>query len=347
MVRRRAFTLVELLVVIAIIGILVGLLLPAVQAAREAARRMSCQNNMKQIGLALHNFESARRFFPPARVDATAGYPVVEFGVPAPATGNIQHGPGTFLLPYIEQGNLYAQYDLTQNWSSPVNAAVIKTQVATFICPSVPNSARLDTGNAPGSRGFTRWLAAASDYAIGNGLNGKLGLSPYNLVPPIPGYNASNPSTDATQYIGAILPMSTISSFTTGMSPPFYNKRSKSTIASITDGTSSTVAWVEDGGRPDLYRGRAVIANSRASGASWADPDLEFWVDGFTTDGLTSLGPCAMNCNNNNELYSFHTGGSQAVFCDGSVRFFSQSTSMPVLAAMISAGLGEVSTIDE
>ena len=86
MVRRRAFTLVELLVVIAIIGILVGLLLPAVQAAREAARRMSCQNNMKQIGLALHNFESARRFFPPARVDATAGYPVVEFGVPAPAT---------------------------------------------------------------------------------------------------------------------------------------------------------------------------------------------------------------------------------------------------------------------
>ena len=104
---------------------------------------------------------------------------------------------------------------------------------------------------------------------------------------------------------------------------------------------------MEDGGRPALYRVRAVIANSRASGASWADPDLEFWVDGFTADGVTLLGPCAMNCNNNNELYSFHTGGSQAVFCDGSVRFFSQSTSMPVLAAMISAGLGEVSTIDE
>jgi len=81
----------------------------------------------------------------------------------------------------------------------------------------------------------------------------------------------------------------------TAMSPPFYNKRSKSTIASVTDGTSNTVAWVEDAGRPSLYRGSTVIANSRSSGASWADPDLEFWVDGFTVDGVTSLGPCAMN----------------------------------------------------
>lgn len=80
-------------------------------AAREAARRMQCQNNMKQIGLTIHNFESAYRFFPPARVDAAPGFPVTEFGVPAPATGTIQHGPGIFLLPYMEQTAVYNLYD--------------------------------------------------------------------------------------------------------------------------------------------------------------------------------------------------------------------------------------------
>lgn len=81
------------------------------RAAREAARRMQCQNNMKQIGLTIHNFESAYRFFPPARVDAAPGFPVTEFGVPAPATGTIQHGPGIFLLPYMEQTAVYNLYD--------------------------------------------------------------------------------------------------------------------------------------------------------------------------------------------------------------------------------------------
>jgi len=346
MARRRGFTLVELLVVIAIIGILVGLLLPAVQAAREAARRMQCQNNMKQIGLTIHNFESAYRFFPPARVDAAPGFPVTEFGVPAPATGTIQHGPGIFLLPYMEQNAIYSLYDLKQTWSSTANAAAISKQIPSFICPSAPESGRLDTGNAPGSTAANRWLAAVSDYSLANGLNGKLGLPPYSLMPPIPGYNPTNPSTDATQYVGSILPMSTISSFTTNMSPPFFNSRPKMKFGSLTDGSSNTFAWVEDAGRPFQYRRTARIAGLRASGAGWADPDSEFWVDGFTTDGVTSLGPCAMNCNNSNELYAFHTGGAMAVYCDGSVRFISAQTSIPVLAAAISASLGEVSSIE-
>lgn len=346
MSRRPGFTLVELLVVIAIIGILVGLLLPAVQAAREAARRMQCQNNMKQIGLTIHNFESAYKFFPPARVDAAPGFPVTEFGVPAPTTGTIQHGPGVFLLPYMEQNAVYNLYDLKQNWSSTANAAAIASRIPSFICPSAPDSARLDTGNPPGSTLANRWLAAVSDYSLANGMNGKIGLPPYNLMSPIPGYDPANPSTDATQYIGAILPMSTISSFTTAMSPPFYNKRPKMKFGSLTDGTSNTFAWVEDAGRPFQYRRNAAVGGLRASGAGWADPDSEFWVDGFTTDGVTSLGPCAMNCNNNNELYSFHTGGATAVYCDGSVRFVSAQTSIPVLAAAISASLGEISAID-
>ena len=104
---------------------------------------------------------------------------------------------------------------------------------------------------------------------------------------------------------------------------------------------------LEDAGRPVLYRKNLAVLTSRASGAGWADPDAEFWVDGYTADGVTSLGPCAMNCNSSNELYSFHGSGCHAGFCDGSVKFMSANTPVSVVAAWVSCRLGEIVPNDD
>ncbi len=139
--RRAAFTLVELLVVIAIIGILVGLLMPAVQSARESARRMQCSNNLKQMGLALHNYESAHRVFPPGFISRVTG--------PWPGGGNTpvpEAGPGwslwAMILPQIEQSNLHSTINFGRPISDPVNRAARSTRVQEYQCPS-------DTWNEP------------------------------------------------------------------------------------------------------------------------------------------------------------------------------------------------------
>lgn len=139
---RRGFTLVELLVVIAIIGVLVGLLLPAVQAAREAARRMSCSNNMKQLGLSLHNYHDAFKTMPAGA--RWKRYPDAEpLTTQAPENGRDKDWAITWavsLLPFFEQGALYEQYDSSLIARSPGNTVVTLTQVAALLCPSHPPS---------------------------------------------------------------------------------------------------------------------------------------------------------------------------------------------------------------
>jgi prepilin-type N-terminal cleavage/methylation domain-containing protein len=141
----RGFTLVELLVVIAIIGVLVALLLPAVQSAREASRRMSCQNNLKQIALAVHNYHDTHQQLPRASLNA-----------------NLAGSSGfAAILPYLEQGNLYQQYDFSKGNSDPANLEVVSQRIKTYLCPScffirkVP-IADCDANNrAPGTYAFS------------------------------------------------------------------------------------------------------------------------------------------------------------------------------------------------
>ncbi|MGC4003391.1 MAG: DUF1559 domain-containing protein [Pirellulales bacterium] len=123
--RFAGFTLVELLVVIAIIGILVALLLPAIQAARESARRNSCQNNMKQIGLATHNYIDSYKKLPP-------GYTTT------PTTSNFF----TYILPYMEETTAAKAYSFKKNWNDAANKKAIDTEISTYLCPSVPGVER-------------------------------------------------------------------------------------------------------------------------------------------------------------------------------------------------------------
>jgi len=310
MIRRRAFTLIEFLVVIAIIAVLIGLLLPAVQKVREAAARAKCQNNLKQLGLALHNFNDTHRgCFPPGRVTG----PYLEAGV----YWNANHGWAVFILPFIEEGNLDKLYHW-EVWSADqLNQQVIAHHLKVFQCPSAPEQNRFysdwpfNTTSPPGK-------GACGDYAP------IWGIDP-NLVPILVNNNLIQAPGD---YRGVLAP------------------NDMASFSQITDGTSNTILVTEDAGRPALWqngrRGQDLINN----GAPWAGYNNGFYVHGSNEDGTGAWGPCAINCTNDRQVYSFHTGGANALFADGSVRFMSASIRLRILAALTTRAGDEVASND-
>jgi prepilin-type N-terminal cleavage/methylation domain-containing protein/prepilin-type processing-associated H-X9-DG protein len=345
--RRPAFTLIELLVVIAIIAVLLALLLPAVQKAREAAARTQCQNNLKQIGLALHNYYDAKKYFPDNR---------------RPAGSAVRERWFTKLLPFFEGNNLWNNYQENLNWddnttpnaNGVTNLGVSATTIEIAQCPSAPFRNRQDGDPQPpgGTAGWANvtGIVAVTDYA-----------ALYGVHPLFYTANGITPPNDIT---GVLVkdPSSTVAgpAITTG---------------DITDGLSNTIYVIESAGRPYLYnngqtRFSPAFNVNGVNGGGWARPASDIWLIGFP-DKLGSTvstgpygGPYAINAANgldhngafpltvpsvaplgtdgSGQPYSFHISGANALLADGSVRFIDQTIAPGILAALVTKGGGEM-----
>jgi prepilin-type N-terminal cleavage/methylation domain-containing protein/prepilin-type processing-associated H-X9-DG protein len=332
--RRRGFTLIELLVVIAIIAVLIGLLLPAVQKVREAAARGKCQNNLKQIGIGIHNYQAAIGYLPPWAYDFTAQ--------PNPPFGTQGHSALGLILPYLEQDNAWnlAHPELTvadpKNLPPPYGtSATGTTDIKIYQCPStIPFP--IDYGPYFVSLGFPNlgpMVLGRTDYAVVRGYTSHFQSTclPAGSPPP-PGNGDDGGALGVKGHM-------TGTAMTSGLIR----------ITDIKDGTANTIMVSEDAGRHQIYAKRTpVMPNAPGKvgwtlNAAWADYNAAINVHGFDNTGTVQNGGCCViNCNNVNEFYSFHNSGVNALRADGSVRFTSESIAPGVLGALITRAGGEV-----
>lgn len=379
-VRRRAFTLIELLVVMTIIGILVALLLPAVQYAREAAKRIGCQNNMKQLALAFHNYEASNKHLPFCKrveSDGAARSWVVE------------------LLPYLEQGNIVSQlnYDLGQDWwrihseyivdpadpdpdnptmfipdpsgSDVPNGITVQKFLDVMMCPSSPIQQRTQFKD-DGEVGHK--IGAAGDYFTPEGVHSNILAEIPSTLPlgsAVPGFPPGTVAADNVVVSGVLQPFGagSLPTWVTDISgdPRVTIVAGRPTfprLAGVKDGTSNTILLGENAGREDVWRDRTMTpANAdrasdscaRSRGGAWATNDNSFAIgqriDWCKGSGDLGLYDGEMKINSSNEwgflYYSFHDGGAQFAFADGSVRFLSDNIALWVLASLTTRASGE------
>jgi prepilin-type N-terminal cleavage/methylation domain-containing protein/prepilin-type processing-associated H-X9-DG protein len=352
------FTLIELLVVIAIIAVLIALLLPAVQAAREAARRAQCTNNLKQIGLALHNYATVNNCLPPAGQSSN-------YATSPPQNQYVDGAYSVFprLLSQLEGGATFnaLNFSLDYNDVTGANFTATSQVVGVFLCPSSVRSSgsgRDNPADDPNASAFEK--GSGSGYGLTD-----YGATCYADIDPAGQTNQPGATT--------IVPFRNKNARVDGLL-----KQGMTGLAECLDGLSQTVIIAEDAGRDatyvsqyaeDYYGGqgnaptRTVPGFSQGAGRRfwrWAEPHCSLGVSGGInnrsrpmheqTEFQTSPGTLQTAGNkagNNQALFSFHPGGTNALLGDGSVKFLKESMSVVTLRGLISLKGGEVISADQ
>ena len=339
--KRSGFTLIELLVVIAIIAVLIGLLVPAVQKVREAANRMSCSNNLKQIGTALNNYHGAYNCFPTGGEGTNWSATTTIQGQTSTINGTAMdmHSTWTVLLPYIEQEAVYKQVTLTTAYLNHASQTPFQTAIKTYICPSNPAGG---SGKDTAGYGICDYMPAV-----------------YTDIDPTTGIRAPSSATSKGQRVDGVLCLTT----PTGGS---LNLGGGKRFADILDGSSNTICVIEDVGRGyfGIVNGKYNNGLNGTTGAAagqltfvarWAEPDQGNGVSGPPVGNTTANsgtkvvnnnstplnGPATCpwstnNCGPNDEPFSFHTGGAMAVFADGHTQMIRDSVNIIIMRGLIS-----------
>ncbi len=326
----RGFTLVELLVVIAIIGILVALLLPAVQAAREAARRTQCKNHLKNIGLAVLNFEATFRKFPPAAQSRTGR--TWTQATPPPLS---RHHGLSLLLPYFEQGNTYSQIDYDWDWNDNThsnNETFSKQDLGgILICPSAPGG---------------RERFDVTDYVPMN----RIDLDPSRSEPhekDAPGglvkalvsqglIDDYGGERDGAKVWDGILQIDRLRVDELG-NVTLRNRR-QVRAANVTDGLSNTFLFFESAGSPQFYvLGAFQVEDSGFDTAfRWASQDTVMQLQYYC--GTSQL----INCSNRSRIYAFHNTGTNIAYADGSVHYHTDDIDPQTFVSLFTIRGGEL-----
>jgi prepilin-type N-terminal cleavage/methylation domain-containing protein/prepilin-type processing-associated H-X9-DG protein len=351
----RGFTLIELLVVIAIIAVLVSLLLPAVQQAREAARRSACINNLKQLGLAALNFESAKGGLPYNAI--TKNNNQIPY-IPWDPSGVGTQGRCSMMvpmLPYMEQDAISSIYTYNVDCFDPANSAVIQLGFPLMRCPSTP----VDATSVTYTNNAANYISGGNaSFAPPNGQNPP---SKNVLGGPIYPTTKTTPTGYPGDYagIGQVKTVKDANGKEIGFANPLVTvpwagfgskgatrQNALTKVGEIRDGMSNTTLISEAVGRSFLYVKGAPPAPmpNGTTGVIWADSDNRITVTGTAYNGSgAGTGPCVINCNNlSGDIFSFHPGGANVCYADGHVAFMSEQIGLNILVALVTKGGGEV-----